>query len=194
DKIDMKQPALNLGQDFVVGPVDGQEKFRLTGRRRIASAKGRRNQTAGTAQSAHPRNTGDGESDRVTGPAGDHAGAIQRIDANGEEAKRVGVGKKPVHRQVICVWPQTKLWVIAEEIRVCRICLQGVKKIGTSRVRSLGDTDAFEEWRRALPLVILGKSKVSYHPAISELIIENKRIPLVLVRTARSAVAQGSEE
>src|SRR6266403_4661211 len=132
----------------------------------------------------------DGESDRVGGPADDHSGAVQRIDANALE----GASAKQVRRQVICVLPQTKLWVIAEEFRVCRICLQGVTEIGTSRVRSLGDTDAFEEWRHVPPYEILGISKVSYHPAISELIIENNRIPQVFSRTARSAVAQGSEE
>ena len=53
-----------------------------------------------------------------------------------------------------------------------------------------GDTDAFPEGAARKP----GESKVRYHPAIGNLIVENNGVTLVFVRTTRSAVAQGSKE
>jgi hypothetical protein len=64
--------------------------------------------------------------------------------------------------------------------------LQGVKVIGACGVAGLRHTNAF-------PQRIDDQSEVSYHPPVSNLIV-NKRVSVVLVIATRVASAQWGEE
>src|SRR5205814_4613152 len=59
------------------------------------------------------------------------------------------------------------------------------------RVGGLRYTDAFIEWARAREP---GKGKVAHHPAISDLIVECKRVTIILVIATGIAGTQGSKE
>ena len=96
----MKQPGVDLGlADAGERGVDGEEKFLPSRRRRIARAKARRLQAIGIAHTGQT----DRKPDRMGRPTTDHAGAVERIDADSIESGRT---RKQVHRQVIGVWPQ----------------------------------------------------------------------------------------
>ena len=78
----------------------------------------------------------DREPDSIRGATTDHAGPVERIHSDAVPF---------VHGQVIGIWPQTILWIIACYTGV-RIILQGVKTPAAGyRIPSLGDTDTFVE-------------------------------------------------
>src|SRR5262249_52990664 len=158
--------------------IDRQEQFLPSRRRGSASADARGNQTEGRAQTGWINRESDGNGARTT----DHAGAVERIDAEADQGSFLG---KLIHRHVVHVRPPSELWGIPQSIRVRWIIFQCVKVPAAGyRIAGLGHTDAFPEGVAGKS----GMSKISYHPAISELIIKHKRISVVLVPcTARSA-------
>ncbi len=90
----------------------------------------------------------------------------------------VSIGKL-VHRQVIGVVPQGELGIITHPVWERRIHLQGVEPpAAADGVASLGHTNALVKGASARER---GKGEVGYYPAVSNLIIKNKRIPMVQV-------------
>ena len=70
--------------------------------------------------------------------------------------------------------------------------MQGVKPPATADgVAGFGHTDAFVKGARARER---GIGEVAYHPAVRQIIVENKRVSAVLVIAARSVIRQRSEE
>ena len=111
----------------------------------------------------------------------EHRPAIKRENAIASEAAEAD---EQVDRQVIGaarlrIIPQRHLGVVAQQRWIRRINLQRVE-VPRPRygIGGLRHPNALKE-RPIRP----GEGEVSYHPAISDLIIENKRVSLVLVRT-----------
>ena len=92
DKIDMKEPGVDLGQGHAAGgrAVDGQDHFISARRRRIACAKVRGNKAIGIAHASERDGKGDGGGSGVTI---EHRRAIERKNAHPSEAK-VGPSNK----------------------------------------------------------------------------------------------------
>src|SRR5262245_52326258 len=74
DKIDMKQPAMNLSQGYAAASraVDSQDESIPSRRRRIASAKGRGDEAVGSAHIGRAKS----EADRVGRAGGEHASTV----------------------------------------------------------------------------------------------------------------------
>src|SRR6266853_1979960 len=83
---------------------------------------------------------------------------------------------------VITVRPHRQLWIIVGDPKKERVC----KPAGGDRIRTLGHSDALVFERISRLKWIIGK--VSYHPAVCEVIIEDIRIAaLALARIARGS-------
>jgi hypothetical protein len=125
----------------------------------------------------------------------EHRRAIERISAHtlerdtGDAIKQVD--GKEVRVLSAAVVPHRKLRVIAELVWVGLVHLQGIEEIGTRRVTGLRDCYALIERTGAGEI---NESEIAYHPAVGLMIIENKRISLVLARAARGASTQRGEQ
>src|ERR1043166_286830 len=144
----MKEAGVDLGQCYAATgrAVDSQHHFIPTGRRRIARAKARRDEAIGSAHICGAES----KTDRVRGTTGEHAGAVEGIDAHTVEG---GIVAKQVHRQEIGVLsrasarvPQGELGVIAQVGWVTWINLYGIQEPSAGDgVGRLRHTDALPE-------------------------------------------------
>src|SRR5262245_851518 len=97
----MKQPAFDMGLHHARGRfIDSQEKLLSSRWRGSTSAKARWDQMERSAQGALKNREHDG----IRRPTTDHARPVERIHSDAVPF---------VHRQVIGVWRQTILWIIA---------------------------------------------------------------------------------
>src|SRR5438477_4412372 len=139
-------PALDLRQGHAAtgGTVDGQEKFILSRGWRGASAKGRRDQAIGIAQTSWRNRNGD----RVGGHASNHSRTIKCKSAHPHER---GIVNKQVDREKIGaarlrIVPHRKFWVVTQLRRVGRVNLNGIEKPpATDRTGRLRDRNALPE-------------------------------------------------
>ena len=189
-KIDMKQPSqyIHKRRGGAYTTSNSEEHFIPASRRRSASAKISRNQAIGEGGCQTGKR--DGKGDGVGGTASEHRRAIQRESPDPVESGEIGkqVDREEIRAARLGVIPQRELWVIAQLRRICRVDLQRVEEVAPGRVRCLGNSDTLPEgaaWKR-------WKGEIAYQPAVSDVIIENKRVSVVLTRTRRAR--QGGEE
>ncbi|PYJ11872.1 MAG: hypothetical protein DME93_08965 [Verrucomicrobia bacterium] len=190
----MVLPALDLGQGCGVagGAVHSQEKLISSRRWRGACPKGGSDQTIGIAQAVRK----DSKPDRIgvwLPLPSQHRRAIQRIGADAFKGK--GGAIKQIECQVIGatrlrIIPQPELRIITYPSGMRRLMLQGVEEpAAADGVAGLRHGDALIEWPAARKP---RKSKVADHPAVSNLIVHNKRVTVVLA-AARRARQRGKE-
>src|SRR5437667_8730737 len=176
---------MDLRQRHTAGSraIDRQQEFIPAQGWRVAGAKTSWHQTVGVAQPCRR----DVESNRISGATRKHRRAVESKNAHAFEGKRRPV--KQVDGEVVGVLgrapaavPKRELWVIADPRRVGRIMLDRVKKpTATDRVAGLGNSNALIEW--SCPGKRSRKREIAGHPAISDLIVEDKPVAIVEART-----------
>ena len=185
-KINVKAPNKDLGLDCARGggAVHIHEPLSLACRRRIACPEAGWNQAVLIAQVGRQN----GEPDRVSRAAIDHAVAIKRIHTNTIESRGIG---KLVHRQIIGVRPQAKFWIVAKVVVMRWIDLHGVQPPAAgNRITCLADTNALIKRSAGK----CGKCKVADHPPVSHMVIENYPVAVIFIVAAGITAAQPGKE
>src|SRR5437764_4810647 len=173
---------MNLSQSyaFISWAIHRDEKLVSAGRRWIAGAKVGGHQTIGIADASNRDGKGNGVSRTTT----EHRAPIQC--SNPHAFKCQGWAVKQIDAEIIGpvrlrIAPQRHFGVIAYPSGLARLMLQGIENVTSRGVAGFGHGNALKEW--AGTGYAARKCEVADYPAIRNLIIECKRISLIMTRT-----------